>query len=64
MSICFGAVFRRNPRHARRRREARAGEPAPTGRARQDWSESRIIEIRDFLFAPYVLEAIDWVRLG
>jgi len=29
-----------------------------------DWSESRIMEIRDFLFAPYVLEAIDWVRLG
>lgn len=29
-----------------------------------DWSESRIAEIRDFLFAPYVLEAIDWVRLG
>jgi RNA polymerase sigma-70 factor (ECF subfamily) len=29
-----------------------------------DWSESRIIAIRDFLFAPYVLEAIDWVRLG
>jgi hypothetical protein len=29
-----------------------------------DWSESRIIGIRDFLFAPYVLEAIDWVRLG
>jgi RNA polymerase sigma factor (sigma-70 family) len=29
-----------------------------------DWSESRIIQIRDFLFAPYVLEAIDWVRLG
>jgi RNA polymerase sigma factor (sigma-70 family) len=28
-----------------------------------DWSESRIVEIRDFLFAPYVLEAIDWVRL-
>ncbi|MDL2401965.1 sigma-70 family RNA polymerase sigma factor [Rhizobium mayense] len=28
------------------------------------WSESRIIEIRDFLFAPYVLETIDWVRLG
>ena len=28
------------------------------------WSESRIVEIRDFLFAPYVLEAIDWVRLG
>jgi RNA polymerase sigma factor (sigma-70 family) len=29
-----------------------------------EWSESRIIGIRDFLFAPYVLEAIDWVRLG
>ncbi|MFZ0870343.1 MAG: sigma-70 family RNA polymerase sigma factor [Rhodanobacter sp.] len=29
-----------------------------------EWSENRIIEIRDFLFAPYVLEAIDWVRLG
>jgi RNA polymerase sigma factor (sigma-70 family) len=29
-----------------------------------DWSESRIIKIRDFLFVPYVLEAMDWVRLG
>ena len=29
-----------------------------------DWAESRIIKIRDFLFAPYVLEDIDWVRLG
>jgi RNA polymerase sigma factor (sigma-70 family) len=29
-----------------------------------DWSESRIAVIRDFLFTPYVLEAIDWVRLG
>ncbi len=29
-----------------------------------DWSEGRIIAIRDFLFAPYVLEDIDWVRLG
>jgi hypothetical protein len=28
------------------------------------WSGGQIIEIRDFLFAPYVLEAIDWVRLG
>ena len=28
------------------------------------WREDRIIEIRDFLFAPYVLEAVDWVRLG
>jgi RNA polymerase sigma factor (sigma-70 family) len=29
-----------------------------------NWSESRIIAIRDFLFAPYLLEAVDWVRLG
>lgn len=29
-----------------------------------DWSESRIVRIRDFLFAPYVLEAMDWLRLG
>jgi RNA polymerase sigma-70 factor (ECF subfamily) len=28
------------------------------------WSESRITGIRDFLFAPYVLEVIDWVRLS
>ena len=29
-----------------------------------DWSASRIVAIRDFLFAPYVLETIDWVRLA
>lgn len=29
-----------------------------------EWSESRIFGIRDFLFAPHVLEAMDWVRLG
>jgi RNA polymerase sigma factor (sigma-70 family) len=29
-----------------------------------EWSESQIAAIRDFLFAPYVLEAVDWVRLG
>jgi RNA polymerase sigma factor (sigma-70 family) len=29
-----------------------------------DWSDSGIIAIRDFLFAPYVLEDLDWVRLG
>jgi RNA polymerase sigma-70 factor (ECF subfamily) len=28
------------------------------------WSEDRIAAIRDFLFAPYALEAADWVRLG
>ena len=29
-----------------------------------DWRSDRIIGIRDFLFAPYALEAVDWVRLG
>ncbi|RFZ87387.1 sigma-70 family RNA polymerase sigma factor [Shinella sp. WSJ-2] len=29
-----------------------------------EWSDERITGIRDFLFAPYVLEAVDWVRLG
>ena len=28
-----------------------------------DWANQTITMIRDFLFAPYVLEAIDWVRL-
>jgi RNA polymerase sigma-70 factor (ECF subfamily) len=28
-----------------------------------NWAENQIAEIRDYLFAPYVLEAIDWVRL-
>lgn len=26
-----------------------------------DWSANAITGIRDFLFAPYVLEAADWV---
>jgi RNA polymerase sigma factor (sigma-70 family) len=29
-----------------------------------DWRSNRIVAIRDFLFAPYALEAVDWVRLG
>jgi len=29
-----------------------------------DWSENQIAAIRDFLYAPYVLEAIEWARLG
>jgi RNA polymerase sigma-70 factor (ECF subfamily) len=29
-----------------------------------DWSGGRIVAIRDFLFAPYVMEGMDWVRLG
>jgi len=29
-----------------------------------EWREDRIARIRDFLFAPYALESVDWVRLG
>ena len=29
-----------------------------------DWAHGKVIGIRDFLFAPYVLETIDWLRLG
>ena len=28
-----------------------------------NWAENQIAEIRDYLFAPYVLESIDWMRL-
>lgn len=29
-----------------------------------DWRNDQIAAVRDFLFAPYVLEVIDWGRLG
>lgn len=29
-----------------------------------DWRDDRISAIRDFLFAPYALESVDWVQLG
>lgn len=29
-----------------------------------DWCGGRIVSIRDFLFAPYAVEALDWARLG
>jgi RNA polymerase sigma-70 factor, ECF subfamily len=29
-----------------------------------DWRNDQISAIRDFLFAPYATEAMDWVRLG
>jgi RNA polymerase sigma factor (sigma-70 family) len=29
-----------------------------------DWRNDKISAIRDFLFAPYAAEAMDWVRLG
>jgi len=29
-----------------------------------DWRNHQISAIRDFLFAPYALESVDWVRLG
>jgi RNA polymerase sigma-70 factor (ECF subfamily) len=29
-----------------------------------DWQDSQIVAIRDFLFAPYALDATDWVRIA
>jgi RNA polymerase sigma factor (sigma-70 family) len=29
-----------------------------------EWRDDRISRIRDFLFAPYALESVDWARLG
>jgi RNA polymerase sigma-70 factor (ECF subfamily) len=29
-----------------------------------DWQDGRISRIRDFLFAPYATEALDWALLG
>lgn len=29
-----------------------------------DWRDEEISVIRDFLFAPYAVESVDWVRLG
>jgi RNA polymerase sigma factor (sigma-70 family) len=29
-----------------------------------EWQSDRIATIRDFLFAPYAMESIDWMRLG
>jgi RNA polymerase sigma factor (sigma-70 family) len=40
------------------------GAMKPTHFVLIDWRNDRIAAIRDFLFAPYVLESVDWVRLG
>ena len=29
-----------------------------------DWRNDQISAIRDFLFAPYAVESVDWARLG
>lgn len=29
-----------------------------------DWKQNRIASIRDFLFAPYAMEALEWAQLG
>ncbi len=36
----------------------------PTHFVLLDWHDERISGIRDFLFAPYTLESVDWVVLG
>lgn len=38
--------------------------PAPVHFVLIDWREGSIVAIRDFLFAPYALEAADWVQLA
>ena len=41
----------------------RGAMEAPAHFVLVDWHDDQISEIRDFLFAPYVLDAADWVRL-
>ncbi len=43
-------------------RTTEAGKPAHF--VLVEWRDDRIAAIRDFLFAPYALEAIDWAQLG
>ena len=35
----------------------------PMGRAALDWAQGRIATIRDFKYAPYVMEGLDFTRL-
>jgi RNA polymerase sigma-70 factor, ECF subfamily len=41
-----------------------AAAPKPAHFVLVEWRDDRIAAIRDFLFAPYALEAIDWIQLG
>jgi len=42
----------------------RAAMETPAHFVLVDWRNDKISAIRDFLFAPYATEAMDWVRLG
>jgi RNA polymerase sigma factor (sigma-70 family) len=44
--------------------ESRGSMEKPAHFVLLDWRDERIVAIRDFLFAPYALEATDWARLG
>ena len=58
--VAFGAVEGR-PAMLVYDNPARAGRPAHF--VLLDWRDGRIAGIRDFLFAPYVMEGVDWARL-
>ena len=38
--------------------------PRPSHFVLLDWRDGQVLRIRDFLFAPYALEGVDWVILG
>lgn len=44
--------------------DARGDMDRPSHFVQIDWRDGQIAGIRDFLFAPYALEAADWVRLN
>jgi RNA polymerase sigma-70 factor (ECF subfamily) len=44
--------------------DSRGAMDAPAHFVVLDWQAGRIIGIRDFLFAPYALEASEWLRLS
>jgi RNA polymerase sigma-70 factor (ECF subfamily) len=44
--------------------DARGNMDRPSHFVQIDWRDGRIAGIRDFLFAPYALEAADWARLN
>jgi RNA polymerase sigma-70 factor, ECF subfamily len=43
--------------------DARGPMDRPSHFAVLDWRGEQIVAIKDFLFAPYAMEAVDWVRL-
>lgn len=44
--------------------DSRGPENRPAHFVVLEWKNGEVVEIKDFLFAPYAMEAVDWVRLG